>query len=62
MIEAAMVSTPEGCINNSPVTPNPYASTKNHSARKPLRPFTKTFYAKHNTTVQRFDAAKAKRK
>ena len=42
IIEAAMVSTSEGCKNNSPMTPNPYVSTKNPSAIKSLRQFTET--------------------
>ena len=42
IIEAALVSTHEGCTDNSPMTPNPYVSTKNPSARKSLRKFTET--------------------
>ena len=36
MIEAVMVSTPEGCTDDSQMTPNPYVFTKNASARKSL--------------------------
>ena len=62
MIEAAMVSTPEGCTNNSLMTPNPYVSTKNTSARKSLRQFLDILDVKHNTDVCRLGAAKAKHK
>ena len=34
IIEAAMVSTPEGCTNYSPMTPNPSVCTENTSERK----------------------------
>ena len=62
MIEALMVSKPEGCTNNIPTTPNPYLLTKNPSVRKLLPQFTETLNVKHNTAVQRFGEAKAKRK
>ena len=53
-----MVSTPEGCTNNTPMTPNPYVSDKSSSARKSLRQFIDTLDVKHKTAVRRFDAAK----
>ena len=34
MLEAAIVSTPERFTNHSTMTPNPYLSTKQISARK----------------------------
>ena len=58
MIEEAMVSTPEGCTNNIPMTPNPYVSNKKLSARKSLYQFTKTLNVKHKTTVCKFVATK----
>ena len=58
MIETETLSTPEGCTNNIPMTPNPYLSTKNNSARKSLRQFTEKLDVKHKTTVQRFGEAK----
>ena len=58
MIEAALVSTPEGCTDNSLMKPNPSVSTKKTSARKPLCKFTETLNVKHKTAVRRFDAAK----
>ena len=57
-----MVSTPEGCTNNSLITPNPSVSTKNPNARKPLRKFTEALYVKHKTAVRKFGASKSKRK
>ena len=57
-----MVSTHEGCTQNSPMTPTSYVSTKNTSARKPLREFTETLDVKHKTDVWRFSTAKAKHK
>ena len=62
IIEASMVSTPEGCTDNSTMTPNPYVPTKKHSARKLLRQFTDTLYIRHKTDFRRFSTAKAKRK
>ena len=52
MIEEVIVSTPEVCTNNSPMTPYPFVSTENTSARKPLCQFTETFNIKHKTSVQ----------
>ena len=57
-----MVSTPEGCTNNSLMTPNPYLSTKNPCAIKKLYKFTLTLDVKRNTFVSEFGAAKAKHK
>ena len=57
-----MVSKPEGFTNSSPMAPSQYVSTKNSSARKPLRQLTETFYFKHMTAVCRFGAAKENRK
>ena len=37
-IEAAMVSTLEGCTGNIPMTPNPYVSSKAPSTRKTTLP------------------------
>ena len=62
MIEAELVSRPEGCTDNSMITPNPYVSSKNSSARKSLPQFTETLDVKHKTAVCRFSASKAKRK
>ena len=55
-----MVSSPEGCNNNSTMTPNTPVSNKNPSARKSLHQFSDTLDVKHNTDVSRFGAAKAK--
>ena len=58
MIEAALVSKPEGCTGNSTMTPNPYVSNKKHSARKPIRQFTDILDVKLKTAVCGFGAAK----
>ena len=55
-----MVSTPELCTYNIPMTPNLSAPTKNHSPRKPLCPFSEAMDVKHKTAVHRLGAAKAK--
>ena len=39
ILEAAMVSSPEGCTDNSPMPPSQYEPNKNSSARKSLRQF-----------------------
>ena len=62
MIESEIVSTPEVCINKIPITPNPYVSTKNPSARTSLRPFSETLGVKHKTAFCGVGAAKANRK
>ena len=62
MIESAMVSTPEGCIEKSPMITNPYVSDKKPSAIKSLHKFTETLDVKHKTDVNRFGGAKAKHK
>ena len=55
-----MVSTPEGCTNNIPMTPNPYVSTKNTSAGKSLRQFSDILDVKQMTDVHGLCAAKEK--
>ena len=62
MLEAGMVSIPEECNDNIPITYNPYVSTKKPSVRKSLRQYKETLYVKHNTDVSRFRAAKENRK
>ena len=54
ILEAAMVSTPEGFTDNStrsPMTPTP---VKKPSDRKSLRLFTNILYVKKKTTTSRF--------
>ena len=58
ILEAAMISTPEGCINNSSMTPNQYLSTKKPSARKSLCQFSEILDVKHKTTISRSVATK----
>ena len=57
-----MVSTPEGCTDNSPMTPNPSVSNKHPSARKSLHQFSDTLYVKHKTAVRMFGTAKSNHK
>ena len=58
IIEAAMVSTPEGFTYNSLMTPNPYIYTKNPSSRISLPQFTEILDVKHNTAVRSYGAAR----
>ena len=62
IIEAAMVSTPEGFTNSSTMAPNLYVYNKKPSAIKSLHKFTETLDVKHKTDVNRFGGAKAKHK
>ena len=62
MIEASMVSKTKECTDNSPLTPNPYVSTKNYSARKLIHQFSKILDVKHKTAVRRIGASKANHK
>ena len=57
MIESALVSTPEGFTNNSPITPNPSLSTKYPISRKSFSQFTDTLDVKHKTAVCGFGVA-----
>ena len=57
ILEAEMVSTTEWCTDNSPMTSNPYVSTKNPSERKPQRQFSETLDVKHKTSVCRLGEA-----
>ena len=59
MIEAAIVSTHQGCTNISLMTPNPYMYSKHPSARKPPRQFPKTLDVKHNNAFRRIVESKA---
>ena len=53
IIEAAMVSTPEGFTNSSTMAPNLYVYNKKPSAIKSLRKFIETLDVKHKTAVHR---------
>ena len=61
ILEAKMVSIPEECNDNSPMTPKKIESTKNPSARI-VRQFSDTLDVKHNTAVSRLCTAKEKYK
>ena len=52
IIEAAMVSTPEGFNNNSPISPIKSTSVKKPSARKSLCLFTNIFDMKKKTAYR----------
>ena len=58
IIEAAMVSNPEGFTDNSPISPSQSVTVKHTSARKTLKQFLDTLEVKPNTAVCRFCAAK----
>ena len=62
MIEAGIVSKPEGCINKNMMTPNLYVSTKKHSARKSLHQLSESLDVKYKTDINRLGAAKARLK
>ena len=57
-----MVSTPEGCTDNIPMTPSLYVYTKNPSARKLLRQFTETLDVKHKIAACMLGTVKANHK
>ena len=54
-----MVSTPEGFTDNITISPGPYVTGKNPSARKSLYQFTEFLDAKQKTVVRRLDASKS---
>ena len=60
ILEAEMVSAPEGCTGNSTMTPNEYDPTKNPSAIKPLCQYSEALDVKHKTSIRRLGAAMAK--
>ena len=60
IIEAAMVSTPEVFINNSPISYIQYVTVKKPSAIKPLHKFLEALDVKHKTFVHRLGDAKSK--
>ena len=62
IIDAAIISTPEGFIDNSPNVHMSSKSVKKPSARKSLRLFTNILDVKPTTAKRRFVAAKFKRK
>ena len=59
VLEAAMFSTPEGCTDNSHITPNQYQSTKNLSVIKLLRQFPETLDVKQKTAACRLGTDKS---
>ena len=62
MIDAELVSKPEGCNNNNLMTPNLSRSTKNPSAIKSLIQFSETLDVKHKTVVHGLGAHKERLK
>ena len=62
ILEAAMISTPGGFTNNSPISPVTSTPIKKPSARKSMCLFTNILYAKNKTANCRVGAAKYKRK
>ena len=62
ILEAAILSTPEGVTDNSPNVPLTSTPVKKPSASKSLCVFTTIFYVKPRTARRHFVAAKSKRK
>ena len=62
ILEAAMVSTPEGFINDSPISPMTSSPVKKPSARKSLCLVTKILDVKKKTATRQVGSAKSKRK
>ena len=62
LLDAAMVSTPEGVIDNSPNVPMTSTPVKKPSARKSLCLFTNILDVKQKTAKHRIVAAKSKRR
>ena len=58
ILEAAMVSTPEGFTNDSPISPMTSTPVKKTSARKSLCLFTNILDVKDKTATRRVGAAK----
>ena len=58
----ALVSTPEGVTNKSPMSPGPSVTVKNTIARKPVRQFTELLDVKNKTAVHWLGDPKSKRK
>ena len=61
IIEAAMVSTPEGFTDIIPMSSGPYMPVKQTNLRKPLRKFSETLDVKPTSSVCHLCAAKPKR-
>ena len=62
IIEAALLSNPEGFTDNSTNVPMLSTPVKKPSARKSLCLFTNILYVKKKTAERRFVAAESKRK
>ena len=54
-----MVSNTQGFTDNSPISPGPYVTTKNPSARKPLHKFTEVLNSKKKTAVHQLCDSKS---
>ena len=59
---AATVSTPKVFTDNSPLSPGPYVTVKNPSAKKSIRPFSEVLDVKQETDFWRLGAAKSNHK
>ena len=60
ILEAAMVSNPEGFTDNSTISPIQYMIVKKYSARKSLKQFSEQLDVKPKTAVRRLCYAKSK--
>ena len=52
-----MISTPKGFTENSPMSPEPSAFSKNNGSRKSLGQFTEVLDVKQKTVVRSLGAA-----
>ena len=62
ILEAAIVSTPEGFTNKSPISPMTSSPVKKPSAQKSLCMFTNVLGVNEKTAYRRVGAAQSKRK
>ena len=62
LLYAAMMSTPEGVIDDSPNAPMASTPVKKPSARKSMCPFTNILNVKNKTAKRRIGAVKSKRR
>ena len=62
ILEATIISTPEGFTNDGAISPVTSTSVKKPSSRKSLCLFTHIFYVKKKTATRQIGDAKSKRK
>ena len=62
ILESSVVSILEIFTDNIPMSPGPYVTVKNPSAKKSLRLFTELFDVKNKSAVRQVGGSKSKRK